>query len=357
MTSEYGLPERKQRWSDFLCDRGHPQHLFLIEYAPDVETPPQPWPQLGQGRSAEQARIEWAWRNYERQMARLEWLRDDTLPCLHVRTGTEIFAEAFGCPVCRPDDNMPFALPLIHSAEQVSRLKVPEVSASSLAYLFDMADELLRRAGPRADAGMPALVKLVDIQSPMDIAALIWEKEAFYQAMIDVPEAVKELAARVRQFLTAFLDEWLDRYGTELIAHYPDYYMPQGITLSEDEIGSVSVPMFEEFFWPELVELSKRYGGIGIHCCAHARHQWAGLKRVPGLRLLNLVQPVEVLQEAYGYFADLPQMHSWCGDGDPWTWPARYPRSSRVVIQARAETRDEALRLSEKLWQACGRGR
>jgi len=338
----YSIEARTQRWCDFLSDPDA-GHLFLIDYVPDVETPPLPWRELAS------ARIEWAWRQYERQRARIEWLRDDTLPYLDMRTGTEIFAEAFGCPVHFPDDNMPFALPLIQHAGEVAPLQVPDVSTSSVAYLFDIADELVRRAGP------DALVKLVDIQSPMDIAALIWEKSSFYPALIEAPEAALELADKVKQFLTAFLDAWFARYGDAFIAHYPSYYMPKGLTLSEDEVGAVSVGTFERLFLPELTELSEHYGGIGIHCCAHAHHQWEGFRDVPGLRLINLVQPTERLREAYRYFAGVPQMHSWCGEGDPRAWPATYPQGSRVVIQVSAATRDEALRLSDALWTACGR--
>jgi hypothetical protein len=313
----------------------------MIHYQPDHEEPPLPWRELAEERVA------WAWRKYERQLARVEWLRDDTLPYLDVRTGTEIFAEAFGCSVHYPDDNMPFALPLVTSAQEAAALKVPEVSTSSVAYLFDMADALVDRAGDGA------LVKLVDIQSPMDIAALIWEKSSFYPALIEAPEAVLELAEKVKQFLTSFLDAWFARYGDAFIAHYPEYYMPVGITLSEDEVGAVSSEVYDELFLPELAELSARYGGIGVHCCAHAQHQWDGFKRIPGLRLINLVQPEPVLEKAYAAFAAVPQMHSWCGEGAPWTWPGSYPDGARVVLQTTAQTRDEALMLSDKLWEAC----
>jgi hypothetical protein len=185
---------------------------------------------------------------------------------------------------------------------------------------------------------------MVDLQSPMDIAALIWEKRGFYAALVEDPPAVRELARRVRGLLTAFLDEWRARYGEACIAHYPDYYLPRGISLSEDEIGAVSPRVFEELFLPELEELSGRYGGIGIHCCAHARHQWEGLKRIPGLMLLNLVQPESVLREAYGCFARrVPQMHAWCGEGDPAGWPARMPTGSRIVFQVNAGSRERAV--------------
>ena len=339
-----GLEARKRRWLAFLDMSLPPSHVFQIAYPPDDLPRPQPWPD----KKAE--RIEWAWQTYQRQMARAEWLRDDSLPYLDVYTGTEIFAEAFGCQVHRPEDNMPFAKPAIGDARDVSRLKAPDLGSTPLAMLFDIADELRRRAGPSA------LLKMIDIQSPMDIAALIWDKNGFYVGIVDAPEAVRELAAKVRGLLAAFLDEWFARYGSEFIAHYPAYYMPRGITLSEDEVGAVSQGMFEEFFLPELVELSGRYGGFGMHCCANARHQWDGFKKIPRLRLLNLVQPEDQLRAAYAFFAGhVAQMHSWCGAGPAWTWPEQYPQGARVVLQASAATRDEAIELSEKLCAACGR--
>jgi uroporphyrinogen-III decarboxylase len=337
------IEARKQRWRDFLDMDQPPRHLFIIHYQPDDFERPWPWPD----NAAE--RVAWAWQSYRRQLARMDWLRDDALPYLDPYTGTEIFAEALGCPVERPEDNMPFARPLVETPLDAATVRVPDWSRTRLSMLFEIADELRARAPD-------ALMKLVDIQSPMDIAALVWEKSAFYTAMTDAPEAVKGLAAKAFELLTSFQDAWFERYGRELVAHYPAYYLPQGFTLSEDEVGVVSEAMFEEFFLPELAALSERYGGLGIHCCADARHQWANFKRVPDLRLLNLVQPPEELRDAYAFFADhCPQMHSWCGEGDPRAWVEALPDGSRAVLQATAQTRQEAVELSEALWAACGR--
>ena len=336
------VTQRKQRWRRFYDRSEAPRHIVLIQHSEGAPEVPRPHP------DKKQERIECAWKSYQRHLDQMQWLDDDSIPCLHVHTGTEIFAEAFGCAVHRTDDDMPFALPMIHSASEVAELQVPDFGATPLAMLFEMADEL------RSRAGNGAVLKMVDIQSPMDISALIWDKNDLYVAMLDAPEAVKELSHKVEQLLTAFLDEWFSRYGEEFVAHYPSYYMPRGITLSEDEVGAVNEEMFVEFFLPELAELSERYGGIGVHCCAHAQHQWDNFKKIPGLRLLNLVQPPEVLQAAYAFFADhVPQMHSWCGSGDPLSWPGQYPEGARVVIQAAAETKEQAIALCEGLRRAC----
>lgn len=352
------IEARKRSWCELYDRQTSRRYVFQIAVTDEAPAAPAvlPWPSL------RQERIEYSWACYEQHRERIKWLDDDSIPFMNVGTGTEIFAEALGCSVVRPEDNLPFALPLIKSAAEVSRVKVPELSDSSLAYLFDIADELCRRAGD------DALLKIVDIQSPMDIAALVWEKSDFMAAIIEEPEAVKELADKAGQLLTAFLDEWFARYGSEFISHCPCYYMPNGITLSEDEVGVVSAKVFDGLFLPELTMLSERYGGIGIHCCADARHQWDGFMKIPGLRLLNLVQPVDVLDEAYPFFAPyLVQYHWGYGTGrtdscsayaglDPLEWLASAPPEARVVFDLSAASRDEAVALAERMraWAAGG---
>ena len=336
--SKTDLTARKARWCAFY-ERA-PEVPFLFQINCDPGAPPRPLPNPGQS----EARVNWAWAQYERWMARAEWLKDDFLPSLDVYTGTEIFAEAFGCPVHRPDDNMPFALPIIHRAEEVEALAVPAIEDTPLAGLFDIADELRRRAGPEA------LMKLVDIQSPMDIAALIWDKNEFYIAMIETPEAVRQLAEKVHTLLTRFMDRWFARYGKDFIAHFPYYYMPQGLTLSEDEVGAVNGDMFDAFFAPELARLSERYGGLGMHCCANARHQWSRFARIPGLRVLNICQPAEIVREAYAYFAPtVAQTHGNVWDGPAWDWPAQFPSGARVIVEIGAATPKEAIELAARL--------
>jgi hypothetical protein len=333
------LERRKQRWRDLYAGANGVGRLLLVQY--DDAPTPRPWP----WHTNIPARIDWAWQLYQRQLERLSWLADDRIPALHPYTGTEVFAEAFGCRVHCFDDNMPCAVPLVHTAADVARLKVPRWEDTALAELFAIADELRRRAGPEA------VMRLPDVQSPFDIAALIWDKNDFYVGISLEPGAVRDLVAMVHDLLVHFLDAWFARYGTDFVAHYPDYYMPAGgITLSEDEAGCISPEMFAEFCLPTLADLSQRYGRIGIHCCANSAPQWEEFKRVPNLVLLNLVQPADVLQKAYQTFADhTVQMHSWAGYGEAWTWPAQLPAAGRYVLQPGARDRDHARRIVEAL--------
>jgi hypothetical protein len=226
---------------------------------------------------------------------------------------------------------------------------VPDLDSPPLARLFAIADELRRRAGPGA------VMRLVDTQSPMDIVALIWDKTELYGAMLEAPDAVKQLAAKVHTLFTAFLDEWFRRYGRELIAHFPYYYLPQGVTLSEDEVGAVNPEMFREFFLPELQALSDRYGGLGMHCCANSRHQWDNFKRIRQLRMLNLCQPPAVTREAYRVFADHTGQHHgfWDANVPPWQWPRKLPARARMVIQVEARSQAEAAATLARIRRSC----
>jgi hypothetical protein len=338
------IAARKARWRAFTEPGADPGFMFFVNY-PDPDAPESGLPHPAR----RDTRLEAAWYAYESQLSRAAIIGDDRVPFTAVWTGTEIFAEAFGCPVERPDDTMPFALPLVSTPAAADALTVPELSTSSLAYLFEMGDELHRRAGGEA------VMRMVDIQSPMDIAALIWEKSAFFAAMIDAPESVMHLAAKVHELLTAFLDEWFSRYGREHIAHFPEYFMATGMTLSEDEIGAVNTQMFDDFFRDELIALSARYGGLGVHCCAAARHQWDSLIALPGLRVLNLcnppAEPLDYTRDAHTYFGErvVHVHHGWSPDCAPADRPRHFPANTRVIHNLDAGDESAASELASRL--------
>ena len=348
------VAQRLNRWRLFTDGRSDVPFMFHVNFPlPECEAKLPPavplWPEKARER------VERRWAEYELMSRKAMLADDDRVPYLSNMTGTEIFAEAFGCRVHRPADTNPFALPFIHSATDADALQEPELSASSLAYLFDMADELYRRGGP------DAVMKPVDIQSPMDIVALIWDKDDLFIAMIEFPDAVKTLADKVRRLITAFFGEWFRRYGTTFVAHYPDYVMHGGITMSVDEVGAVSEEMFREFFRPELITLAETFGGLGIHCCADARHQWGNFRDIPGLRVMNHnVPPTRdarqyILDSLRHYGSTMTQMPvGWTPDGAPDTWPSQFPKGTRVVFEVQVESAEEALDTVERLQRVRG---
>jgi len=235
---------------------------------------------------------------------------------------------------------------LVSDSAAASKLKVPRLEDTNLMILFDIMDELVMFAGK------DALIRLPDVQSPFDIAALIWDKNDFFPSLIDEPEAIFEIAGKVKELLITFLDEWFKRYGKIYIAHFPNYYMEGGITMSVDELGCVSPVMFREFFTGEINELSNRYGGVGIHSCADSINQWDNLKDIDGLRLLNLHRRWDEIKPALDLFKNTcAQFHYVLNEKTdsrnitPGDIENDFPQSCKVVIPLSANDVNHAKKL------------
>ncbi|MEK7476548.1 MAG: uroporphyrinogen decarboxylase family protein [Candidatus Coatesbacteria bacterium] len=327
------------RWRKFMNPASPPGFLYIVrEPMQEAGMPPAVRPSHPD-RAAWMAHIRW---QYDYLRRRTGWWDDDFVPYLNLMTGTEIFAEAFGCVVHRPADDMPFALACVSTPAQAAKLRVPELSTSTAARIFDMADEL------RREFGTEPLLRLADLQSPMDVTSLIWDKNTLYGAMLETPEAVKELSGKVKRFMTAFLDEWFRRYGTTVVAHYPDYVMERCVSFSVDEVGAVSPAMFDEFFADELNELSDRYGGLGVHCCANAKHQWGKFRRLRGLRFVNIGVWSDI-REVAAAFPSVLHWHNWRPEGPVETWGEKLPPDTRIVLEVWAPGRAQAADLAGRL--------
>jgi len=232
-------------------------------------------------------RAQMAKTTFEHECACLDALGDDRVPMLHVWTGTNVIAEDFGCPVHLPEGSMPFARPAVFDAEAADRIVEPDVMVGPMGDVFRIADRLVELCGAEHT------VRICDIQSPFDVGALIWQKESFLVAMVDAPDAVHRLLRKVTDTQIRFIRTFRDRYENVCLVHYPNLWMRPawGATMSEDDCGSVSTAHFEAFCLPYLTEISRAFGGIGLHSCAQSQHQWDALLELPNLRYLNLHHP------------------------------------------------------------------
>lgn len=222
-------------------------------------------------------------RLYEQRMNWHEQTGDDSVPIANLISGTQLFADAYGCDVHIYPNNIPCALPLVTTAQQADALPEPSLNARCLDRVFEMAAALQQRLGKDAIIAVP------DVQSPLDIAALIWRKEDMFPAMYEEPESVSRLIDKCRRLVEMFTVEFLRQNPTGCLSHVPYVWTPDnmGICLSEDEVGSISTAMFEQFAAPSLNKLSERFGGLFIHCCATADHQYENFTRLKNLRGMN----------------------------------------------------------------------
>jgi hypothetical protein len=279
------MPDRVARNRRFLTDLyagPFPGHAVIFDAEPLPRHP------HGDYSTATQPVREWVpfyLEQYERRVRLLEQIDHDDVPYVNLHTHTGVFAAAFGCPMHHFADSLDAAQPIVRTAGEADRLQQPNLDSPSLSRYFELADLVRERVGPDVPIAGP------DYQSPFDIAALVWRKEDLYLAIHDNPEAVKRLVAKCHALLEAFWIELRRRYPQCNGCHCPPVWSPPhlGCSLSEDEAGCMSTAMFDEFCLPWLVRLSETFGGMFIHCCADADHQYESFLRIPNLRGMNRV--------------------------------------------------------------------
>lgn len=129
-------------------------------------------------------------------------------------------------------------------------------------------------------------------------------------AMLLEADAVKRLSDKCALLLKNFLFELRKEFPTMSPCHCPDIWTPPelGPWVSNDEVGTMSPAMFEEFCLPELNDLSETFGGIGMHCCADAEHQFPGFNKIKNFYAFNRVS------DKCGY---LPLLEHFTGSDGP----------------------------------------
>lgn len=227
--------------------------------------------------------VPWYVSAYEKAVSFSEDLGDDAVPFVNLNTNTGVFAAAFGCELHRFANSSAAARPCVRSVDDLRTLCTPTLDHPVLSRILELARLVSRELGDAVPISVP------DIQSPFGIAAMAWDKADFLTSLMLYPEEVHSLVASCDGLLRSFLHEYLRIVPNVSMAHCPYCWGPPdlGIWLSEDEIGVIDQETFSHFSLPSLVSLSGEFGGLFMHCCADADHQYDAIRRIPNLRLLN----------------------------------------------------------------------
>jgi hypothetical protein len=296
--------------------------------------------------------LPWALRNFEARVKWHEAIGDDAVPYVALTTGTAIFAACFGCAVQLYDGAPPAARPLVFAAEEADALPVPDLGARPLARVFEFARLVREAVGPGIPIGVP------DLQSPFDIAALVWRKQDLFVAMHQQPDAVKRLVDKCLSLLKNFLSAFKREFPNFNPIHCPNHWAPPelGCALSEDEAGSLSTPMFEEFCLPSLVDLSETFGGIFIHCCATADHQYQSFKKIPNLRGMNRVFQAPGPRPAIEAFSGRTVLvTAWAQPEEVYKLLEMARPDTRFLFNMAAQPIEESKRIFDRLRARCPR--
>jgi len=177
-------------------------------------------------------------------------------------------------------------------------------------------------------------------------------------ATITHPDAVKRLVDKCQRLLKAFFDAFIRDVGECNLCHCPVAWAPPelGVWLSEDEAGSLSSSMFDEFCLPTLIDLSQTYGGLFVHCCANADHQYRNFARIPNLRGLNRVFQAPGPRPAIEMFSEKTViMVAWTSEHKVYEMLDMALPETRFLFNMGAQPLEEARRTYDRLRERCPR--
>ncbi len=293
--------------------------------------------------------LPWIIEKHEKWSAFHERVGDDGIACADIMTPTHIYAAAFGCPVHDFENSNPAAMPLVNNAGEADQLTQPSIENSpTLVRILELAELVQERLGKETP------LSAVDYQSGYDIAAQIWEKSDFMCAMVMDPHAVKRLSAKCAAMLKEFYTVLRQRFPQMNPCHCPGSWTPPelGPWLSNDECGAMSKAMFEEFCLPELIDLSETFGGLGMHCCADAEHQFPSFNKIPNFYGFNRVPAKRGFEPILEHFGgpDAPvHVLSWVAEEQIKMLIANAAPGTRFIFNKIVESEDDAKRWLETM--------
>jgi hypothetical protein len=114
--------------------------------------------------------------------------------------------------------------------------------------------------------------------------------------------------------------------------------------------------MYEEFGLWCLIDFSETFGGLFMHCCAAADHQYPAFGKIPKLRALNRVYQSAGAEPALRAFGDRTvHMQAWKGLEDYRGQLELDVPGVRFAFCYSAQSLDEGKRALETLREWCPR--
>ena len=145
------------------------------------------------------------------------------------------------------------------------------------------------------------------------------------------------LAGKCARLFKKFITELRKEFPNLNPCHCPNVWAPpeMGPWLSNDECGVVSTLVFEEIMLPELVDLAETFGGLGMHCCAAAEHQFASFKKIPNFYGFNRCKAQRGFTPIFEHLGGLEgptHTLSWLAEEEIAELRAKAPAGTRFVF-------------------------
>jgi len=214
-----------------------------LEYATDAPMYLEPWYGIGTTASAFDAEYEW----FEGQAPAVR-------------------------PLYRSMDDMPPLMP--RDFDQVPILR----------YTLDTIEYFLDQTHGRVPLSWS------DLQAPLNVATELIDTSAFFTAMIDRADRVREVLSAVTEVVIRFTRQQSDLIGNRLARPGHGFASSRsgtGIGLSTDNLVMISPKMYEKFCVADNIAIGNTFDGVAIHSCGDYARWLPALKKINNLLMVD----------------------------------------------------------------------
>ncbi|MDR1261919.1 MAG: uroporphyrinogen decarboxylase family protein [Oscillospiraceae bacterium] len=197
--------------------------------------------------------------------------------------------------------------PIVHSAEEADSFLPLELASTDDArrvhkLYLDVCEKLQTAPYDRL------YTTTLNVQSPLSTAASLWDHTSFTAAMDNEPAAVHRFLDRVTDCLITVIESSIDAAKGKICgAPWPYIWLPTdlGVSITDDYMPLTSADKYKEFGIPYIERVSRRFGGLFLHCGGAYSHQLPNL-RDSDINLLGLTfsHPYTKLSDIYKIFQD-----------------------------------------------------
>jgi hypothetical protein len=194
-------------------------------------------------------------------------------------------ASAFGADYEWPEGQAPVVRPLYRSIDDVPPLVPRDFDeVPIMRYTLDTIEYFLDQTQGRVPLSWS------DLQAPLNVATELIDTSAFFTAMIEKTDRVREVLSAVTEIIIQFTRQQSDLIGNRLArpGHgFASSRAGQGIGLSTDNLVMISPRMYEKFCVADNITIGNAFDGVAIHSCGNYARWLPALKKINNLLMVD----------------------------------------------------------------------
>lgn len=266
------------RWEDFVAEREERQRAFVNGRGDCNVLLQQEWPSNFTVCRTPQESLDMQLEALARTIQRD--LPTDTVPFLEPWFGVGVFANAAGAKYFWTEGQSPQTHYIAHTEEEMDAVEFDNENSEAMCLVLQAIDFF------KSETRGLIPISATDTQSPIDTATLILDTSTFFTALYTEPE-------RAHIFLQKITDSVIDFTKKQAALLGDAWARPghlsaavrggNGMALSDDNIVMLSPGHYTEFAVPYNEQISREFGGLGIHSCGNYEKQLDALLATEGL--------------------------------------------------------------------------